>query len=302
MPFHPSASATTRRRTSSQQAYPCRASVRERLGHPGAVTANDELDRHAEGGIDGVHAHRLDQDLVAEPALQGALHQHLGRRRQHVTVGEHELEQATAEFWAHHALARAGEQHLRDQIAEVIGLVAVRRAAAIVESKRKVHVNHRQIPVTRVCVTDAMSGVPLAQIAWLSISNSGWPLLVMRTADVTYCAVTHGPFAVGGGGSVHRPRCYTGGERHGRHAAHQHPWIGRGRRGLARMGTGHGGADVKQKAGHGDALRDSLRDGEGADIDRHRRTYQGDRRALAVLNIDAGVVDDRGWRRSGFSA
>jgi hypothetical protein len=49
-----------------------------------------------------------------------------------------------------------------------------------------------------------MSGVPVgAQTAWLSINNSGWPLLVTRTADVTYCAVTQGPFAVGGGGSVH---------------------------------------------------------------------------------------------------
>jgi len=48
------------------------------------------------------------------------------------------------------------------------------------------------------------NGVPVgAQIAWLSISNNGWPFENTRVAQVTNCAVTHGPFAAGGGGNAH---------------------------------------------------------------------------------------------------
>jgi hypothetical protein len=46
-----------------------------------------------------------------------------------------------------------------------------------------------------------ISGVPVgAQIAWLSSNSSGWPFEVMRTAELTNCAVTHGPLPLGGGG------------------------------------------------------------------------------------------------------
>ena len=59
------------------------------------------------------------------------------------------------------------------------------------------------IPVTLICVTAGISGVPVgAQIAWLSSNKSGTPLLSTRVAEVTYCAVTHGPLAPGGGGKV----------------------------------------------------------------------------------------------------
>jgi hypothetical protein len=59
------------------------------------------------------------------------------------------------------------------------------------------------IPLTRICVTAGINGVPVgAQIAWLSSSKSGTPLLNTRVAEVTYCAVTHGPLAPGGGGKV----------------------------------------------------------------------------------------------------
>jgi hypothetical protein len=59
------------------------------------------------------------------------------------------------------------------------------------------------IPVARICVSKMRSGVPVgAQMAWLSWSNTGCPLLVMRVADVMNCAVTHGPLAAGGGGSA----------------------------------------------------------------------------------------------------
>jgi hypothetical protein len=49
------------------------------------------------------------------------------------------------------------------------------------------------IPVTLVWVIVISSGVPLgAQMAWLSNSNTGIPLEVMRVAAVTHWAVTHG--------------------------------------------------------------------------------------------------------------
>lgn len=57
--------------------------------------------------------------------------------------------------------------------------------------------------VTRVCVIGGSSGVPVgAHIAWLSINKNGCPFEVMRVEPVVYCAVTHGPFAPGGGGNV----------------------------------------------------------------------------------------------------
>ena len=49
------------------------------------------------------------------------------------------------------------------------------------------------IPVTLVCVTVIISGVPLGtQMAWLSNNKTGNPLDVMRVAAVTQFAVTQG--------------------------------------------------------------------------------------------------------------
>ena len=49
------------------------------------------------------------------------------------------------------------------------------------------------IPMTRICATTGISGVPLgAQIAWLSISTNGCPLLVTRVAAMIHWAVMHG--------------------------------------------------------------------------------------------------------------
>jgi hypothetical protein len=48
-----------------------------------------------------------------------------------------------------------------------------------------------------------IKGVPVgAQIAWLLRTASSWPFDVTRVVPVNHCAVTQGPFAVGGGGSV----------------------------------------------------------------------------------------------------
>ena len=49
------------------------------------------------------------------------------------------------------------------------------------------------IPVTLVCVTVIISGVPLGtQMAWLSKSKTGNPFDVIRVAAVTQLAVTQG--------------------------------------------------------------------------------------------------------------
>jgi hypothetical protein len=57
--------------------------------------------------------------------------------------------------------------------------------------------------VARVCVTVINSGVPLgAQIAWLLSTTNGCPLEKTRVEPTNHCAVTHGPFAAGGGGSA----------------------------------------------------------------------------------------------------
>jgi hypothetical protein len=48
-----------------------------------------------------------------------------------------------------------------------------------------------------------INGVPVgAQIAWLLCTTSGWPLDKTRVVPVSHCALTHGPFAAVGGGSV----------------------------------------------------------------------------------------------------
>jgi hypothetical protein len=91
----------------------------------------------------------------------------------------------------------------------MVGLVRACGASARIEPVGKIEVRHHYIPVTLVCVTGGSSGVPDgAQIAWLSISNSGRPLLVILVAAVIYCAVTQGPFAAGGGGRVQPATTY----------------------------------------------------------------------------------------------
>jgi hypothetical protein len=63
--------------------------------------------------------------------------------------------------------------------------------------------------LTRVWVMAIINGVPVgAQIAWLLCTTSGWPLDMTRVVPINHCAVTHGPFAVGGGGKVHPATTY----------------------------------------------------------------------------------------------
>jgi hypothetical protein len=54
-----------------------------------------------------------------------------------------------------------------------------------------------------------INGVPVgAQIAWLLCTINGWPFDVTRVVPVNHCAVTQGPFAAVGGGSVQPATTY----------------------------------------------------------------------------------------------
>ena len=56
---------------------------------------------------------------------------------------------------------------------------------------------------TRTCVTVMINGVPVgAHTAVLLCTTSGCPFDRTRVVPLVHCAVTHGPFAVGGGGSA----------------------------------------------------------------------------------------------------
>jgi hypothetical protein len=90
---------------------------------------------------------------------------------------------------------------LFNQILDVPGRLCLGGTPATIKVIGEGDVAHGQVPMTRVWVTTVCSGVPVgAQMAWLSNSKSGMPLESTRTEPVTYCAVTHGPFAAGGGG------------------------------------------------------------------------------------------------------
>jgi hypothetical protein len=130
----------------------------------------------------------------------------LERSRQFRAIGsEDQLEQAAPKSGGSRA-HRIREQELLDHVSNVIVVIGECGPPTRVEVKGKIDVDHGarpQMAVTRVCVARISSGVPVGvQIAWLSSSNSGWPFDVTRVADVMNWAVTHGPFAPGGGGSV----------------------------------------------------------------------------------------------------
>jgi hypothetical protein len=58
-----------------------------------------------------------------------------------------------------------------------------------------------QLPITRAWTTVGISGVPVGmQMDWLSCNSTGCPPAITRVAEVTNCAVTHGPLPALGGG------------------------------------------------------------------------------------------------------
>ena len=72
-------------------------------------------------------------------------------------------EQAAAEVRPHHALARRGEQHLLDQVADVVVGVGGRGAAAAVDVVGEVDTvsTRAHVASTRVCATTGIIGVPV---------------------------------------------------------------------------------------------------------------------------------------------
>src|SRR5215213_8962484 len=80
---------------------------------------------------------------LAQPLLQRALNQELGRGGELVAVGrEDELHQAAPEIRAVHALAGRGEEHLLDHVADVVFVARARRAPAAVEPVRIIYMAH----------------------------------------------------------------------------------------------------------------------------------------------------------------
>jgi hypothetical protein len=130
--------------------------------------------------------------------LQRTLNKELRRGGELGTVWrEDELVQAAAERRTIHTFARRSEQHLFDQIANVIVSRRVRSTAAIIKTEWIIHLTH--VAVTRVWVTITFNGVPVgAHTARLVCVNTGCPPASTRVAATTHCAVTHGPLPPGG--------------------------------------------------------------------------------------------------------
>ena len=98
--------------------------------------------------------------------MQRGLDQHLrGRGERHRVRLEHQRQQPRAEIRPHHPLALHREQHLLDQVADVIG---ARRSWPCGRGRRndrgsrvRAHAVPPQVASTRVCATTGSIGVPV---------------------------------------------------------------------------------------------------------------------------------------------
>src|SRR5262245_18569568 len=82
--------------------------------------ANHILNGDAQDAVVALHGDCLDLDDNTEPLLERTLNQELRGTDNFVAGGhEHQLEQATTKAGAIDPLARAGEQHLFDQVTDV---------------------------------------------------------------------------------------------------------------------------------------------------------------------------------------
>src|SRR5438093_4531039 len=124
-----------------------------RSRHPRGRSSHELLDEALAGVAPGVgdgdgqpllerlDLDTLDGDLLLEPLLQRALYEQLRRRRQRARVrAEEERLQATAEVGPVDALARAREEHLEDEVADVIVVSGHAGAPAAVEVEGDVEV------------------------------------------------------------------------------------------------------------------------------------------------------------------
>src|SRR5262249_3442535 len=140
-------------------------------------------------------------DQVAEPLLQRALDEELGRAHQLVAQRrEDELEQAAAEARPVHALAGRREEHLLDEVSDVLGLGGRCGASAGVDPEGGR--DRRHVPTPRGWTTTG-TGAPCG--AWsaarhrpvLSCKSAGAPFTTTRAAGAIHCTRTHGCGAPG---------------------------------------------------------------------------------------------------------
>ena len=193
IPLRTPASLTARRRRSSQHVYLTRRSSRTSPTSRSCVRSATYATLTVSAPSSCVDLDRLDGDQVPELLLERALHDVL-RRRDELRPArlEDEAEQAAAEVGPHHALARRGEEHLLDQVAQVVVGVVAGRAAAPVDVVREVDVRVMsrapaagRRPAASACRSGCRSSAP-------TIVATGTPPASTRTAPLIHCPVTHG--------------------------------------------------------------------------------------------------------------
>src|SRR5579884_1825054 len=167
---------------------------------------NDVLNGDAQGRVFGNDLHGLYLDEVAKPLLQGTLHEQLGCRNHFCVAGiENELGDASAEIGQIDALAGHGEQHLFDELFDVLTISGGRDEAFIGHAQwiRDIHrlcsplsTGIHQIGITITgnpssVITPTTSSVPSTEIAGaaifispVSISVEALAMLVSRLSMV----------------------------------------------------------------------------------------------------------------------
>src|SRR5579885_314596 len=167
---------------------------------------NDVLNGDAQGRVFGNDLHGLYMDEVAKPLLQGTLHEKLGCRNHFCVAGiENELGDASAEIGQIDALAGHGEQHLFDELFDVLTISGGRDEAFIGHAQwiRDIHrlcsplsTGIHQIGITITgnpssVITPTTSSVPSTEIAGaaifispVSISVEALAMLVSRLSMV----------------------------------------------------------------------------------------------------------------------
>src|SRR5262249_50663312 len=136
---------------------------------------------------------RLDRDQAAELLLERALDEVLRRGDQLGAARlEDKPEQAASEVGAHDALSGRGEEHLLDQVAQVVIGAGRRGSPAPVDVVREVDVA-RHVASTRTCAETGSIGVPVGMhVDAPVIVARGTPPASTRTAPLIHWPVTHG--------------------------------------------------------------------------------------------------------------
>ena len=191
-------------------------------------------------------------------------------------------EQAGAEVGPHHALAGRGEQHLLDQVADVVGVAGRRGAAAAVEVVGEVERRHArplQVASTRVCATTGSIGVPVG-------AQTDWPIMRRdRRAAGEHARGAHDELA---GDARRRRRAGRARSRRSRTGAASvttgcaDTVHARERRESASPGRRASRARWRRDGGRDRASRASSDDRQRAEVDVGRRAGHVDDRALAV--------------------